>query len=183
MAVLLMTVENLKKKSFIDTNVEDKTIKLSMELAQDQILEPILGSVLWEKITDGIFNGNLALDYQNLVTQYLWPTLVNATEVIAYKKILYRITNDAVVKSSNANSTAIDIGELRTLIKDNEIFMRQYIERLQRYLNANTTKFPEYNQVDSDSIPAEQIQSGLDFYFDLNWPGNSNYGPSSRDNF
>ncbi|HPI82251.1 MAG TPA: hypothetical protein PK122_03395 [Candidatus Paceibacterota bacterium] len=178
MAVLLMSVDKLKERSFIDTNVDDKVLKLSMELCQNQIIEPILGTKLFDKITEGISAGSLELAYQNLLVRYIWPVLISGTENIAYKKILYRVTNDSIVKSSNANSTAIDISELRDLIRDNEVFTRQYVQKLQLYLNSNTATFPEYYQADSDDFPAEDGTSAQSFYYDMG----DDYvtGPSSR---
>jgi len=178
MSVLLMDIAKFKEKSFVDTNVDDKTIKLSMELAQDQILEPVLGSKLFNKITEGVADGNLEISYQNLVVKYLWPILVQATEIIVQKKILYRITNDSIVKSSNANSTAIDISELRDLIRDNEVFLNQYVQKLQLYLNVNGASFPEYTQADADDFPAEGGTSAISFYYD--GPDIYVQGPSSR---
>jgi hypothetical protein len=178
MKVYLMDIARFKEMSFVDTNVDDKTVKLSMGLAQDQIIEPVLGSKLFDKITDGIYAGNLELAYQNLLVKYIWPALVSATEVIAYKKILYRVTNSSIVKDSNANSTAIDIGELQGLIRDNEVFMEQYINKLQLCLNANSGEFPEYYQADPDDLVAQSGQNGVSFYYD--GPDITTLGPSSR---
>lgn len=178
MSVYLMDIARFKEQSFVDTNVDDKTVKLSMGLAQDQIIEPILGSKLFDKIVDGINAGSLEIAYQNLLVKYIWPALVSATEVIAYKKILYRVTNSSIVKDSNANSTAIDIGELQGLIRDNEVFMEQYVNKLQLYLNANSGLFPEYYQADADDLVAQSGQNAISFYYD--GPDITTLGPSSR---
>lgn len=180
MSIYLMSVDQFKKDSFVDTNVDDKTIKLSMKLAQDQIIEPILGSKLFDALTDAINSGTMEIAYQNLLVKYIWPALIAATEVIAYKKILYRITNSSIVKDSNANSTAIDIGELQGLIRDNEVFMEQYVNKLQLFLTANSGDYPEYYQADADDLVAQSGQNAVSFFFDMDDEYLGLRGPSSR---
>jgi len=178
MTVLLMSISTFKERSFVDTNVDDKVVKLSMELAQDHIIAPITGTKLYDKISEGVNEGSLAISYQNLLVKYIWPLLIQGTEIIAKKHLLYRVTNDSIVKSSNSNSTAIDISELRSLLRDNEQYLNGYEDRLKLYLSANSASFPEYYQADSDDIPSENYNGPINFYYD--GPEIYTTGPSSR---
>lgn len=176
--VSLIPIEQIKKRSFIDNNVDDKTVKNSLKIAQEVYLERVLGTDLYDKLIAGVAGGSLELNYQNLLVQKIWPVLIYATEWVAFKKILFRITNSAVVSDSNANSTAISIENLRELISEDEEYFNHHVNKLQLYLQKNVSLFPEYTTLAADGVASTSGQSARLFY-----SGDDEvyyYGPSSR---
>lgn len=166
MATFLVPIERVKRNTYIDGNVDDKTIKLALTNAQEQLLEPVIGSALYEKLTGGIAEGNLELDYQNLIINYIWKILYHGTTFMVARNLLFRYTNSSIVKDSNQNSTAIDAVDLNTL-RDEEFNSYQFqVDKLMRFLKANASQFPEYYEVDDDGLAAEEQQNSLGFYYD-----------------
>jgi len=166
MATFLVDVQRIKNNSYLDNNVDDKTIKIALLNAQEQLLEPVLGSKLYGVLTAGVAEGNLALAYQNLIVNYVWKVLYHGTTYMVARNLLFRYTNSAIVKDSNANSTAIDVVDLNTMRDEEYLSYQFHVDKIQRYLVDNLSTFPEYGETDNDGIEAESGQNSIGFYYD-----------------
>lgn len=159
-----MPVSYVKESTYLDDNIDDKTIELAMVDAQDQLLEPIIGTTLYDKLKVGIANVTLAEPYITLLTDKIYPYLLQAIQYKIYLNLIYRLTNSSIVKDVNAVSTAISLQELNVLKQEREVAMKYHQEKLKRYLDNNTTLFPEYLEYDVEGItPMEQTQP-INFY-------------------
>ena len=178
MNVFLISVQDVKDNSYLDNNIDDKTIKTALLNAQEQMIEPVIGSKLYDKLIAGIQAGNLELAYQNLIIQKIWKPLIHATLYMVARNLLYRYTNSSIVQDSNSNSTAIARSDLEVLRNEEEIAYKHHINKLQLYLTVNSGTYPEYYQADPDDLIAEKGQNAQSFYYD--GPDLSSIGPSSR---
>ncbi len=169
--IFLISVDDIKKRTQLDANIDDNTIKVGIMDCQELILEPAIGSALYEKILSDIASGSMTSNYQTLVTVKMWPVLYHGTVYKLGQNLLYRYTNSSVVADSNENSTAIEKENLNALRSEREIAMRHHIRKLTLYLQDNIDKFPEYVDVDADGLPAEPIVNGMTFFYD----GDYNY--------
>ena len=167
MNVYFIQIDKLKERSFLDANIDDKTIKIGLRNAQEQILEPIIGTKLYEKIGLGISQGDLELKYQNLLVQKIWPVLIHATTYMVSRNILFRYTNSSIVKDDNENSRSIERRDLETLRMEEESAYKYHAKKLTAHLRANLSTYPEYTAYDLDDVRAEQSQTGLNFYSDV----------------
>lgn len=167
MNVYLMTVEKFKQNSFVDTNVDDKVINMCMLQAQEQLLEPVLGSVLYNKIMTGIKDKTLDISYQNLLVQYVWKPFIYATQFYLIRHLLYRLTNSSVVKDSNNNSTAIESNELEALRSEFEEGFLFHKQKLVDHLYENTSSYPEFAQVFKlEDINSDSGNKAMTFYYE-----------------
>jgi hypothetical protein len=166
MQIYLIPITYIKEYSIIDDNVDEKIIKTSILDAQEQLLEPILGTSLYDKLIDDTAAKTLVSDYQNLIVEKIWPYMLHA---VAYKvalNLIYRISNTSVVKNSNEVSTAISLQELNVMRQERENAMRHAEDKLRLYLKNNTTKFPEYVDYDVEGLPANSVTQPRNFYVD-----------------
>lgn len=161
-----MPVSHLKDSTYLDDNIDDKTIEIAMSDAQDQLLEPILGTVLFDKIKDGIVNQNLAEPYVTLLTDKIYPFLYQAIQYKIYLNLIFRLTNSSIVKDTNSVSTAISISELNVLKQEREIAMHYHQEKLKKYLDYNMSSFPEYTDYVLTGIQPQQKTQPQNFYID-----------------
>jgi hypothetical protein len=166
MNTFLISVDNVKERSYLDNNVDERTIKLAIMDAQEQILQPVIGSALYRKLIAGVNDLNLAVEYQNLIIQKIWPVLIHATLYKVAINLMFRYTNSSIVADGNENSTAIPINDLMVLRKEQEISMKHHLNMLRRHLISNSTTFPEYTTSEDDGINAELSQSPVDFFYD-----------------
>lgn len=162
---LLISIQRLKDRSYLDNNIDDKTIKNALIDCQEQILEPVLGSKLYNYLIGGVSEGSLGVVYQDLIVNYIWKVLIHGTTYFVARNLLFRLTNSSIVSDSNQNSTAISSQDLNVMRKEQEESYKHHVDRLTRYLRANSTKFPEYFQTDIDGLEAQQSQQSQ-FYYD-----------------
>ena len=178
MNAYLISVAKVKELSFLDSNIDDKTIKIALLSAQEQLLEPAIGTQLYNKLLAGVANGSLDVSYQNLIVQYIWKVLVHGTCYMVARNLLFRYTNSSIVQDSNQNSSAIAKTDLEVLRSEEEIAYKHHMNKLQLYLQANGSTFPEYYQAGATDLPANPTQQAQNFYYE--GPEVEYLGPSSR---
>ena len=174
-AVFLLSVDNLKQNTYLDSNIQDKDLKIAILNCQEQMIEPEIGTKLYNKLLTGIADGQLELAYQNLIVQYIWPVLRKGAVYMAAKNLLYRYTNSSVVADSNQNSTAIARNDLEKLRDDEYEGYLHHLKTLQLFLTANSATYPEYWQAGTTDLPAAPTQSPMFFYYEDDVP--PGYGP------
>ena len=162
----LIPINYLKEYSVLDDNVDEKIIKTSILDAQEQLLEPILGTTLYEKLLSDTEKGTLTTDYQELIVNKIWPYLLHAVCYKVAMNLIYRITNSSVVKDSNDTSQAVTLQELNVMRAEREMGMKYTQEKLILYLLNNTTKFPEYNDVSIEGLASSVTNQPRNFYCD-----------------
>lgn len=165
MATYLVSVDRIKKNTFLDNNVSDKIIKLALLKAQDEIMEPTLGTKLYEKLLSGIDEGEMELTYQNLIVQYIWKPLYYAASLFVYRHLVWKETNNGILQGVPANQTGVDVAELNTLRDEAYNSMEFHIQKLQRYLTDNSTDFPEYFELKESGLESEESSTPLSFYY------------------
>jgi len=130
------------------------------------LLEPIIGTKLYDKLLADTENAVLHSDYQDLLVNKVWPYLSHATVYKIALNLIYRITNSSVVKNTNENSTAIALQELNVMRQEREAGMKYTQQKLINYLENNTAKFPEYLEYDIEGLPASPVNQPRNFYAD-----------------
>lgn len=166
MKVYLIPISIIKEYSIIDDNVEEKIIKTSILDAQEQLLEPILGSTLYEKLLSDTQNQTMTQAYQDLVVYKIWPYLTHAVCYKVALNLIYRITNTSVSKDQNETSNALSIQELNVMRQEREAGMKYTQQKLILYLQENSTTFPEYYDVKADGLAASSVNQPRNFYCD-----------------
>jgi hypothetical protein len=164
MKTYLIPISTIKEYSVIDENVDEKIIKTSILDAQEQMLEPILGTSLYDKIITDTENATLTEAYQELIIKKVWPFLIHATVYKVCLNLIYRITNSSVVKDSNAVSTAISLQELNVMRQEREAGIKYTQEKLILYLQNNMTTYPEYMNYNVEGLQASGVTQPRNFF-------------------
>lgn len=147
----LVNLDTLKKRSFIDENVEDSILKVVMQRVQDLYIEPVLGTPLYKAILDKIENGTMASPYTTLMDDYILNYLYACCEYVGVNHINTEIRNKAVGKSSDADIAASSSEDLNYLKKEFYNYLEKYQTRLINHLcDDNGTNYPEYVENTSD---------------------------------
>lgn len=166
MQTYLIPPSYIKDYSVIDDNVDDKLIKISILDAQEQLLEPILGTSLYDKLINDTANAVLSSSYQEFIIKKIWPYLLHATVYKITLNLIYRMTNSSVVKDNNEVSSAISIQELNVMRQEREAAMNYHQEKIIKFLINNSSTFPEYVNVDVTGVPASSVNQPINFYID-----------------
>ena len=145
---LFISVDELKKKSIIDGNVDSDKILQFVEVAQDTHVQNYLGTNLYNKlqalIIDAEINDSGNADYKELLDTYIKPMLIWYSQATYLPFSLFQVKNGGVFKHTSDNAEPINKDDLEYIIqrtRDNaEFYTKRYID----YMCANSTLYPEY---------------------------------------
>lgn len=143
MKVLLISPQRLKDTSKIDNNVSDRLLKDITINVQETILQPILGTNLYNKLT-GENPSGLTEMYKVLIEKYIWNVLKYAVISELVLDGTYKITSSGVVKSGSSDFEVLSDEELNMMKKSIKYDMNQHTKYLIEFLNLNSSEFPEY---------------------------------------
>jgi len=140
----LISVSNLKKLSYISTNVDDTLISTIISRVQDTVIEPILGSSLYNHLLNAVDNNTLNVNEQELLSKYLSKCLIAAVEVRAVDMTTLELRQVGLSKVNAEGVNTVNESEMNRTINSLKKDYNFYRERLIRFLKLNYLNFPEY---------------------------------------
>ena len=144
MNAYLITTANVKKIAYIQGNVEDAILSITIKRVQDNIIQPIIGTSLYKRLLAGITANDLNEDEQTLLDDYIAPCIASACDY----KIIYPLANktrNKTVGSNNDEIMSTATLEAQTQLRNEyRKDFEPYRLALIGYLKDNETLFPEY---------------------------------------
>ena len=149
-----INTDDLKELGLINNNVEDSILRVIITRVQENIVHPILGTSLYNRLCTGVNDtmsdpqgsNPLNSDEVNLMDNYIIPLMVVACDRKSINATNYQIRNKGVGKGVDPNFQAVQ--ESENLRLDNDI--RQDIvvskNKLIGHLLDNCDLYPEYDQ-------------------------------------
>lgn len=155
--ILLITASDLTKNTMMSGNIDAQKYVHVIKEAQIFILEPILGTKLYDKLLTDFENNNLAGAYLTLLDDYIKPILIYSVAAEFILVHSYNIANGGVFKSSPENSEAVSKSEVDFLVQEQHNKADAYIKRLKKYLC--TVSIPEYQQSQDNNYDLQPDKS------------------------
>ena len=156
---LLITREDIVKKTAMNGNIDTDLFIQFVEIAQDTHIQNYLGTDLLEKIQALITAGTIGdvgnEDYNTLLTDYVKPMLIHWGMYEYLPFAAYTIANKGVYKHLSENSQVAEKNEVDYLQEKQESIANHYTQRCLDYLTFNAgEKFPEYySNINEDVHP------------------------------
>jgi len=144
MKALFITLDELKRKSIFDGNLDTDKLIQFVEVAQDTNIQMQLGTKLYDKIQADIIANSLTGDYLLLVNTYIKPMLIWYSQVAYIPFAAYQISNGGIFKHNSENSTSVEPDEINMLVNKAKDTAEFYTERFIQYMNFNSNLFPEF---------------------------------------
>jgi hypothetical protein len=166
MATYMISNDYVKSHSLIDTNVDDKILKIAIIDAQELILIPAIGTSMYNYLVTNIINKTLDQLHQWLMVNKIWPVLLHGVQVKILEHLADRYTNAGIVRMDKDNASPVVPPELGRLMKSRESAMHHHLDMLIRYLTTHSSSFPEWLIITPDGKIPEVEQSTVDFYYD-----------------
>lgn len=168
------------ENSPVDENADYDLVRPVIWDAQELYIKDIIGQPLYEVIRDEIISNNGTLTTNRLVTlndDYIAPCLLNYVLMDVQTNLLYKMRNRSLSTDRSEFSDPVDFKSYQH-IKDNfKIKAEQYAERIQRYLVANSSTFPEYTTYSSsDQVRAQNQRPSTSVYIGGNFTSPVGYG-------
>lgn len=163
--IRLTTTQNIVKNTPLGGNVGvDKYIFL-IDDVQIMVLEPVLGTNLYNKIKTDYNNNSITGLYSQMLTDYIQPFLNHAVFAEYTRNGSYRIRNNGNVKHQPTNSTTMSEQEDTSFLQHQLNKADNYLQRLQKFLDYKGSELPEYNtQLNNYDIDAKENKG-----FNLTW--------------
>jgi hypothetical protein len=145
--VLLLSVEILKERTAIHTNIDDKLLYPEIKIAQDMFIHPILGTALYDKILLDInVSGTTTGYYKTLLDDYIIDALLYYVLSELPEALAFQFYNKGVIRKIGDNTENASMSDLIDLSNKYRQRAEWYGERLTKYLKqyASESILPEY---------------------------------------
>ena len=154
---LFITQEDLVRNSIISGSTDFDKIIQFVKIAQIIDVQNLLGSDLYNKISEDIISGaaggaGLTGNYLTLVTEFIQPTLIWFSQMNYIPFSAYSITNKGILKGSSETAQNVDKDEVDYLVAKAREYANYYSTRLVDYLCFNNSLFPEFTSNTNNDI-------------------------------
>lgn len=147
MNVLFISVNDIKQRTALTSNVEEKLVLPEIYTCQDMYILPALGTALYDRLIQGIENGDLSEVEENLLNNYITPALVFYVMSELPMGLSYQFYNKGVVRKSDDKQQEPSAAELVDVANRYKARAEYYKQKLVKYLREESGRntFPEYN--------------------------------------
>lgn len=165
--VLLISEEYIKNNSTVGDNTLAQYIAPSIIDSQLIGLQPIIGTHLYDTLCEMVENDGLTDDYSDLLGNYISLYLLNKVQANMMVALFAKMRNAGVVNYYDEHQTQLDLKSIQFIREEYENKAAFYARRMQDYLCANNSKFPEYKvkRDCADLSPDKQDSFASNFNF------------------
>lgn len=152
----LVTAQQIKLRTSIGGNVDpDKFLHL-IDDAEALVLEPALGTALYNKIVTEHEAETLSGDYLELYNKYIVPILCYTVYSEYLRDGLILSQNTGIFENAPDDKSGADLGNVQYVAKANKSKADVYLERMERYLcDKNIDEYDNAQENDYDLDPRE----------------------------
>lgn len=162
---LFISTTDLVKDTSLTGNIDTNKILPMLKAVQQIELEPVLGTDLYNKISDFILSGTIPEPYLSLKNDYIHDLLIHASMAYYIPYSTYNITNGGASKwTGGDNREAMEVSEVNYLVNKEESLAEMYKKRLIDHLCNNTSLYPEYSTNTGEDISPSKETNRTNWY-------------------
>ncbi len=139
----LIDIATLKHYSYIDSDVNDETLNVTLKRVQDVYLEPTLGSQQYRRLLQGVEDDDLTALEEKLM-KYVIDFIYVACELKASNHNNWKIRNKNVGVANDEHTRANDLSQYNAYVDELRKDLSFYKNRLIGYLIDNKESYPLY---------------------------------------
>tara|TARA_R110000772_G_scaffold36098_4_gene86645 strand:+ start:4970 stop:5497 length:528 start_codon:yes stop_codon:yes gene_type:complete len=129
---------------------------------QISVIEPLLGTELYDVIVTGATAGNLAGLYSTLYTEFVKPITKHEATAKYIEIASYSLTNGGLFKHQPENSEVVDKEEAQFLSQKYSAMAQMYVQRFDKWICKNTIAEFKRSQ---DEVDAQSMKLTSGWYF------------------
>lgn len=175
---LFISVNTIKERTGLHSNVDDKLILPEIQTAQDMYILPLLGSNLYERLQNGIVADDLNADEVILLDDFVTTTLMYFVLSELPVGLSYQMFNKGIMRKTSDHGLNPDMQELIDVANRYRARAEFYKQRTIKFLrqNAASGKYPQYVNF---GVGIDKIRPERDAYQASMWLGDDiNYNNS-----
>ncbi|MFN7584108.1 MAG: hypothetical protein ACK5P0_01990 [bacterium] len=150
MSSFLIDIATIKKLGFVNKNVDDPIISVTLRRVQDTVIKPILSTTFYNRLIEGVYNDDLNADEINLLNTYITPCIVAAVDYRIINALTYETRSKTVGTARDEHINPVTIEEKHIREEDLKRDFEVYRKELIGYLCDNSELFPEYENYSTD---------------------------------
>lgn len=180
---LFISVNTIKERTGLHSNVDDKLILPEIQTAQDMYILPLLGSNLYERLQDGIVANDLNADEVTLLDDFVTTTLMYFVLSELPVGLSYQMFNKGIMRKTSDHGLNPDMQELIDVANRYRARAEFYKQRTIKFLrqNAASGKYPQYVNF---GVGIDKIRPERDAYQASMWLGDDiNYNSNQPISF
>ena len=165
---LFISVQNIKDRSGLHANVDEKLVLPEIKTAQDLYILGALGSALYNRLQAGITANNLTANEIILLDNYIADTLVHYVLSELPMGLSYQFYNKGLLRKGGENTENPSMQDMIDVANRYKSRAEFYKQRMIKYLRENATLYNEYLNPGSG---IDTIQPENDAYTTSIWLG------------
>lgn len=142
--VLWMSETYFKENSILNDNTDWKVVQPIMIMTQDQYIQPILGTDLFDEIADQIYTNTVTAANTTLLNLYIRKCIIYYVLSELAPALKYRYHNKGIMVRSSENSQPASLEEIQFEISRWKQKAEWAAERVTNFLVENNTTYPLY---------------------------------------
>jgi hypothetical protein len=160
MEFLLINPTDISKTTILGGNVDPDKYRYCVYNAQLLVLEPLLGTELYNKILEDAEANSLAGLYLELYTKFVKPIVKNEALAEYLEIASYMVTNGGIFKHSPESSEVVDKQEAQFLAGKYHNIAQTHVQRFNKWICKNTlTEYKTY-QDEVNAVKNVSLASG-----------------------
>ena len=161
--LLFISPEELVSTTIIGGNVDQDKFKMNIENVMVTVIEPLLGTELYDKIVTDVTAGTTTGLYLTLFNDYIKPITKNQACAEYVTVSGFMITNGGAFKHSPENSELMDKDEKALISTIYSSKADTYIQRFEKWICLNPLS--EYKTSQSEVNASKDISLTAGWYF------------------
>ena len=162
MSLLFVTPQEMSSTTILGGNVDVDKYLFSIEMVQESVIEPLLGTELYQKIIDDLTNETITGDYLTLYTDYIKPITKNEATAEYLEIASLMVANGGVFKHVPDKAEIPSESETDKLAGKYHQLAQMYIGRFEKWICKNPLM--EYKKY-QDEVNARNVQTTSGWYF------------------
>ena len=143
-SALFIGEQHLKDRTVVNGNVDPDVITPTIEEAQDEYMEQILGTDFYEELQGFVSSETLTGNNKTLMDRFIQPALRYWTLYELVPHMSYKFQNKNVAKKNSENSAPAELNEIKFLMGRYRNKAEFRTQRLIDFLCENEALFPKY---------------------------------------
>lgn len=161
--LLFIEPQEITSTTILGGNVDVDKYLFCIANVQLTIIEPLLGTELYDKIVEDKTNDDLTGLYLELYTDFIKPITKNMALSEYIEIASYMVNNGGIYKHTGDNIEVVDKQEVQFLAGKNKNYAQMYIERFNKWICKNS--LPEYKTYQDEVNAIKGLDVAVGWYF------------------
>ena len=161
MAFLFITPKEISTTTVLGGNVDIDKYQFIIESVQISVIEPLLGTELYDKVRTEAQAATIAGDYLTLYTEFVKPITKNEALAEYIEVATLMVTNAGIFKNAPENTESPTTSEVQVLADKYHGLGQLYAQRFEKWMLKRN--IPEYKAY-QDEVNAQSIKTQTGWY-------------------